>query len=279
MPWLSSRRPQMDDDLPYLFIDGNYANEIYRQAMRDVFGIDDEPDPRSLLRAIRFHRAYYYDCPTEKRSDEADPEYQARRDKQQAYFDEFKELQGVHVRLGTLRGRRARQKEVDVLLAVDMMTHGFNKTMSNAVLLTGDLDFRPVVDALVRNGIFVRIMYEAQSGSKELREAADYGIRLGWHQLYNWGRETFRSANRVPEVTMNAPEFLFQPVESGTIRQPATGRTSPVLLTRSGDTWQILIENWDGHRLGITHRDPQVLERYAGRLYASIEWTGRRIAK
>jgi uncharacterized LabA/DUF88 family protein len=51
-----------------------------------------------------------------------------------------------HVRLGLVKGvKPRRQKGVDVLLAVDMLTHAFRNSFERAVLVAGDLDFKPVV--------------------------------------------------------------------------------------------------------------------------------------
>jgi uncharacterized LabA/DUF88 family protein len=73
------------------------------------------------------------------------------------------------MRLGSLRGapKKRRQKEVDVLLAADMLTHGYDGNMDKAILIAGDLDFRRVVEALVRRGVFVEVWYEPKSGAAE----------------------------------------------------------------------------------------------------------------
>jgi uncharacterized LabA/DUF88 family protein len=53
------------------------------------------------------------------------------------------------VRQGWLSpGKKRQQKEVDVLLAVDMLTRSFYKNMTKAVLLAGDRDFKPVVEVV-----------------------------------------------------------------------------------------------------------------------------------
>jgi uncharacterized LabA/DUF88 family protein len=267
----------MPEQTTYLFIDGAYAREIYRQAMEAVFDIAAEPDPRRVIETGPgpYFRVYFYDCRDERRKDqESDADYKNRTGELKTYLAEIGALSGVHVRLGTITGRKRRQKEVDILLAVDMLTHGFNRNMTHAVLLAGDLDFRPVVQALVRSGVFVQVLYERGSGSSRLHGAADYGIELNWHMLYNWGRESFRSANPLPKVTRRAPESFSQALQSGIIRQPGTGRNSPALLLNSGGMWQIFIENWDGDRHAISHRDSKVLERYISKLFAPIEWTG-----
>src|SRR5216684_2723392 len=84
----------------------------------------------------------------------------------------------------TIRLMMRREKEVDILLATDMLTHGFNGSMGNAVLLSGDLDFRPIVEALVRHGVFVEVWYHRSSIARELPGAADFGREIRFRQLY-----------------------------------------------------------------------------------------------
>src|SRR5258708_30770666 len=90
---------------------------------------------------------------------------------------------------GDLRKKEPRQKEVDILLAVDMLTHGFNGSMQKAVLVAGDLDFRRIVEALVRNGVFVEIWYRRTSIAPDLPGAADFGQEIRFRRLYEWSTE------------------------------------------------------------------------------------------
>ena len=126
--------------------------------MEAVFGFPGDLSIQKILKSVVPFRTYYYDCVEEKpRDSERQEDFEQRVAAQNAYTSQLHSLPGVHVRLGTLAGRKRRQKEVDVLLAVDMLTHGFNRNMGRAALLSGDLDFRPVVEALVRGGIFVEM--------------------------------------------------------------------------------------------------------------------------
>jgi uncharacterized LabA/DUF88 family protein len=108
------------DDNKYLFIDGAYVQAIYRSAMEAVFGVLGELSIQKILFEVHPFRTYYYDCVDEKPKDgESQPDFEQRVASQDAYTPQMHSLAGVHVRLGTLAGRRRRQKEVDVLLAVD----------------------------------------------------------------------------------------------------------------------------------------------------------------
>jgi len=70
-------------------------------------------------------------------------------------------LTGVHARRGALagEGRRASksQKAVDVRLTVDALTWANHGAFDVAVLVTGDGDFSPLVEALRDRGIFVAV--------------------------------------------------------------------------------------------------------------------------
>ena len=86
----------------------------------------------------------------------------------------------THLRLGKLTGtgREKRQKQVDILLAVDALNHAFRRNMGRVVLLTGDQDFTPVVRALVDMGLYVTVAGDRTHTSKELIHAADHYIPL-----------------------------------------------------------------------------------------------------
>ena len=70
------------------------------------------------------------------------------------------------------------------MLTVDMLTHSFRKNMHQATLLTGDNDFKPLIDALVQDGMFITLWYPANETSAELMQAADNRRRLDMRGLH-----------------------------------------------------------------------------------------------
>jgi NYN domain len=184
----------------YVFIDGGYVREAQNKAMLAVFGVPGESAPEEIGPSNAF-RFYFYDCLDDlKREDETEEERDARVSLQrESLLSRRHRRPGLHVQLGVIKGgKRRSQKEVDVLLAVDMMTHAFNKNMTHAVLISGDLDFRPVVEALVRSGVFVDVWYEKSTAAKDLPGAADFGSEVNWHMLYGWNTQSFREKYRPP---------------------------------------------------------------------------------
>lgn len=269
-------------DTKYLFIDGAYAQNVYRTAMEAVFGVGGELSVPKIVEQANPFRTYYYDCLDDtQKSSESGLEFDTRLQSLEAYYTKIRSLHGVHLQLGTLTGARRgpqketrRQKEVDVLLAVDMLTHGFNRNMSRAILLSGDLDFRPVVEALVRGGIFVEVWYEKTTGSKELYWAADLGHPLDWDRLYLWSTDAFLAEHRLPEgISATSNDYLMAPqIGSGTFQ---AGNVD--LLCSSDRSPSILHAAWSGgHHGWWKHKDRKVLLGYFSALHGPITWKSLR---
>jgi len=166
----------------YLFIDAGYLRKAF-QAVCAAVGVaaparmhwDLWPAPNYMGSGPTITRTFYYDAPPPQAPGEAESEYASR-------LIAFEEECGLlaskdcwFVSSGYIRGRgkRARQKAVDIQIAVDMMSHSVRGNMSEAILLTGDLDFKPVVDAVVALGTKVTLWCEPKSASEELLRAAD----------------------------------------------------------------------------------------------------------
>src|SRR5260221_1215127 len=116
--------------------------------MQELFGDDGD----LALATFRQHLPvevqrvfYYHSLDDERREGEVDAAFEARKQAQLDRYDKINALPGFHTRLGSVTGksvRRRRQKMVDVQLAVDALTHAFNKNIGIAVLFAGDLDFK-----------------------------------------------------------------------------------------------------------------------------------------
>jgi uncharacterized LabA/DUF88 family protein len=174
----------------YLFIDGGYLQAVYRERFNPLFGDKYLIDYSTVMTTFGARRAYLYDCLDDvQKPGESATDFAARVERQEARFDEIGKAGGVIVRYGHLSpGKKRQQKEVDVLLAVDMLTHSFNKSMDAAVLLTGDRDFRPVVESVVRLGTLVKVAFDPRTGSKHLAHAADSEFEIDLTTLCDWIR-------------------------------------------------------------------------------------------
>ena len=177
----------------YLFIDGGQIRDHFVNGMREwdpsVTHLDI--DFSELIRNTGAVKSFYYDC----------------QDQQQLpdeYFSEIRKISGSHVRIGTLKGksnkREPRQKEVDILLAVDMMNHSMRRNMGEAILLTGDMDFLPVVETLIEMGCFVTVMADKKHVASDLKDAADEFREITFKDYYSWSSPRIKSKGRLPDL-------------------------------------------------------------------------------
>ena len=174
-----------------ILIDGAYLNKV----AEDDFGarIDYEKLSEEIHRIISGNfaqpvdllRTYYFDAlPYRSETPSAD---ESRRYAGTARFIDFlRKLPKFQVRLGrlALRGRDDRgrpifeQKQVDVLLALDIAMLASKRVVTHLAVITGDSDLIPAVSAATEEGASVWLFhgpYQSQvSGySSELWAAAD----------------------------------------------------------------------------------------------------------
>jgi uncharacterized LabA/DUF88 family protein len=126
----------MPDLSNYIFIDGNYLRRAYEDSMRTFFAdvsLDHLAFP-VMVRELGASKAFYYDV-----VDMDAPDSEKRRE----FLDRLNSYDGFHVREGSLGRDKKKQKQVDIALAVECLTHAFHKNVWHVNLLTGDLDFKP----------------------------------------------------------------------------------------------------------------------------------------
>ena len=159
---------------PYLFIDGGCLREVVRSISKEVSGDGARIRPHFPKIGEGFRKSYYYDAVPAMDREEAVAEYEERVEAAHAEFDRIRSLDRFHVALGEIKGKKGnrRQKQVDVRLAVEMLTHAFRANFVEATLLAGDDDFIPLIEALVREGIEVTIWHPPQA-SEQLLAVAD----------------------------------------------------------------------------------------------------------
>lgn len=170
----------------YCFVDGGYVRGISKQYKRPLV------DPRTLASNITYSelvqlwrtpaslvrpkelpgpqylstglgRVLFYDACPDEPSDPAIEEY----------WKCIELLPDTEAKFGTLRGRRRRQKGVDGLIAVDMLVGTFSGLFQVGILVAGDSDFVPIVDAVRSQGVMVVVAAEERSLAEDLRRAAD----------------------------------------------------------------------------------------------------------
>jgi uncharacterized LabA/DUF88 family protein len=257
----------------YLFIDGEYLRSKFREAMQAVFGVESSDKDINFYKIrdeARAKRVFFYDCiDEEKKLNESDTDFDARVEAQKSFFSFLGSLKGFHVKEGTLRGqgKKRRQKEIDVLLATEMLTHGYDGNMETAILLAGDLDFRPAVESLVRRGVFVEVWYEAKSSS-DLPSSADFGRRLTFQTLYYWATDDFCQRYQLPTFADHHVPVAVTWIKEGML----DGRLVQLMKQDGSPVCVLKVERFNRVEW-YEHTSVDVLERYASTIYGTIEWS------
>jgi uncharacterized LabA/DUF88 family protein len=194
-------------EVHYLFIDGGAVRGRLQNLSNRFFGgVAFNLDFKSI--AGNYTKVFYYDALPVREDSETELEYETRIKSQKDVFDAASNVDRVHVYEGDARRRRKRgleQKKVDVMLTVDMLTHAFRRNMHQATLLTGDNDFKPLIDALVQDGLFVTLWYPPDETSKELIQAADARRPLNVEVLGELLTTKSRAMFRIPTKGMMRP--------------------------------------------------------------------------
>lgn len=166
-------------DTKYLFIDGGCLRAtLSKVADRYFEGREIAIDYGRLKSDHR--KAFYYDAIPTMKANETESDYAERVRPRIELHNHIATIPGYHVYEGDSRIRRkqVQQKEVDVMIAVDMLTHTFRGNMDRATLIASDIDFKPLIDALVREGMFVELRYPPTDTNQDLVNAADHRTPL-----------------------------------------------------------------------------------------------------
>jgi uncharacterized LabA/DUF88 family protein len=77
------------------------------------------------------------------------------------------------------RNKSKGSKRVDITLSVDMLTHAYQKNYDAAVLVAGDEDYVPLVNAVKNAGRRVFLWFVNDGLSPQLKRSVDYYFDIG----------------------------------------------------------------------------------------------------
>lgn len=91
----------------------------------------------------------------------------------------------LDLRLGRLekRGNTVVEKGIDVRVATDMLWQAHNNVYDTAVLVSGDADYVPAVEAVKAIGKHVEVAFVSRGRSLDLQHAADRFVLLDASKL------------------------------------------------------------------------------------------------
>lgn len=156
-----------------VLIDGGYIAKI----LEIEFGrpkIDFYKFSETVCDKYERLRTYYYTC-MPYQSSPPTKEERRRFSAMDKFIYTLRKLPRFEVRLGKLgwAGGEFVQKRVDILLAVDLVRLSWGRQIGKAILVTGDSDFVPAVEAAKDAGILVQLYYSPTSIHDELLSTVD----------------------------------------------------------------------------------------------------------
>lgn len=168
-----------------IFIDGGYLDAVLRDEFKST-RIDYEKLVLELSKEKQLLRAYYYTC-LPWQSNPVTEDESKRFSSAQKFHNYLKRIPNFEVRLGRLayRGQDSNnrpileQKQVDIMLAIDILRLSYRSAISQAIVLTGDSDFIPAVNIAKDEGVQAVLAHGARP-HMSLLEAVDQTIQLDW---------------------------------------------------------------------------------------------------
>lgn len=247
----------------YAYLDAGYFRERFRKRLGPLFRELPACDFSNVRQQLGVDRVFYYDCLDDT---DADSDTVTVANAQREDYERVLKTDGYLPKLGTLSGvdpKKLRQKEVDVQLAVDMLTHAYDGLISEASVITGDLDFRPAMNVLVSRGVHVRLVYDASAVNKNLFAASDIRKEIDLQFLFRCLDSETQRRNPFPEKAT----WGLRPTGRVIRRGDANGRK--VSLICDGNTFAAIFDDNTGYR----HANmDELVDRYLPQLLPTLKW-------
>lgn len=196
-----------------IFVDGAYLTKILRE-----LGAGGLPDPQKLTQLIlpKAHdllRVRHYDChPYTSRHPQ--PDEVRLMQEQDRLFAAVRALPRHEVRLGSMarRGNEGsytyHQKQIDTMISVDIVEAAVSGQVQTIVLVAGDADFKPAIEAAKRHGVLTVLWSGPRHTTHdELAQLADEHHTLTRQILARLGMVT-----STPEPRGAETGTVFQPL-------------------------------------------------------------------
>lgn len=218
-----------------IFIDGAYL----LTHLKDFDLVPDYPAlPEYLLKPLRksipidLLRCYFYYCAPWMSPEPTEAE-KRRMAEHDAFMMELIALERWAVRLGKLQrqwdGYREtfEQKRVDVLLSVDMVRQAAAGRIQHAILVAGDSDFIPAIDATKDSGATVSLWCgDENTVHRDLLDAADIVHRFDWKKFPSKKAKSGGSARGTSPTLMVNPIEAVQTRVAAYMRERSLSSTS-----------------------------------------------------
>ncbi|NOJ43029.1 NYN domain-containing protein [Bradyrhizobium australiense] len=267
--WLgatNASRKAIEPVTKYLFIDGGFIENMIPKAAAFLgMELNSSLDYRAI--AGGFQRTFYYDALPSRKDNDTDESFNTKLVAKLKLFDRVNRTPFMHTREGITRSRSTRrmleQKGVDILLAIDVYKHASLRNMAEAHIMTTDLDFFPLFEALRDTPVSVHLHCYAPETSEELMSLADVVIPITPFTILRWLQypEREKIVDRTTTADFQPSTVFKEGVCEGLpyliYQEPRLGERcflgqsmaiNPHVLARS-DRWELIVAEFeDNHK-------------------------------
>ncbi len=220
MPTKSSKpKVVREDERVMVFIDGSNLYHVLSQGC-GRHDLQFDKFSYKLANGRSLQRTYYYNI---RQESETNPTVGTE---QQKFLDSLYDTPYVEVRLGIWkqRGDVMVEKGVDVMLATDLVVHAYKDHYDTAIVVSGDADFYPALQAVKDVGKHIEVAAFDMNMSSESARVADSTIKFT--KSYFTGLWMTRAQARARAVAASKPEVSDEAASPNGEDKAATKATS-----------------------------------------------------
>ena len=245
MPKATTRPSSRADERVMVFIDGSNLYHVLGQTC-GRHDLQFDKFAQKLANGRDLRRIYYYNIRQEAFEDRSNASDQDK------FLSSLYDTPYLEVKLGIWKQRGATmvEKGVDVMLAVDLVTHAYNDHFDSAIIVSGDADFYPALQAVKDVGKQVEVAAFDQNISSEAARVSDLHLKL--NKTFFTGLWMTRTQQRLNSDVLRRPEVSDEaasPNGEDKAANKAASSTTTRRGTRTGRTMTRRPDSRSGSRV------------------------------
>ena len=234
MPSKSSKSSELhENDRVMVFIDGSNLYHVLSQAC-GRHDLQFDKFAMKLANGRKLQRIYYYNI---RQESDSNPNVGVEQAK---FLESMYDTPYVEVRLGIWkqRGDIMVEKGVDVMLATDLVTNAYNDHYDTAIVVSGDADFYPALQAVKDVGKHIEVAAFDMNMSAESARVSD--VVQKFNKTWFTGLWMTRAQSRTRATAASRPEVSDEAAspngEDKAATKAATARRSSTRRSPSSST-------------------------------------------
>jgi uncharacterized LabA/DUF88 family protein len=238
MPKATTKPSFRADERVMVFIDGSNLYHVLGQTC-GRHDLQFDKFAQKLANGRDLRRIYYYNIRQEAFEDRSNATDQDK------FLSSLYDTPYLEVKLGIWKQRGATmvEKGVDVMLAVDLVTHAYKDHYDSAIIVSGDADFYPALQAVKDVGKQVEVAAFDQNISSEAARVSDLHLKL--NKTFFTGLWMTRTLQKQRADSLHKPDVTDEAASPNGEDKAATKAPSKPVARRSTRTRRTMTRRAD----------------------------------